>query len=163
MPSGIVLNDLSKRSRVRTHLHHSSEEWCITSDHTVEEVFDEKLPLLNLRLPGQLGAYLYPSDAVFHIKTLDHTSLEDFEAIRRKEHLVDEVVHEVFVPRSLPAPDDEDDDGAEDVECDESGEDDDDETLEEEEGQEELDDPTEADVVECDAATAIMDELIPPD
>jgi len=39
-------------------------------------------PILEVLLPGELGMYIYPIDAVFHLVGRKHTRLSDLDAIK---------------------------------------------------------------------------------
>lgn len=159
---GVRISEGTDRAACGRCVHAETEEWTITSDTPVGPAMLD-VPLLSRQLPGRLGCYVYPADAVFSLRNKKSTSSADFSrAVADEEAGVGKrqawggrgVLRHVTVvmsPEERPACQDEDrvgdgyhSDGAEDG--DEDGDDEDhdgDEDEEEEEednGEEEADD-----------------------
>jgi len=85
--TGVQLKKRQSNVGVRRHVHHASETWQITSDIPIECLL-ECTPLEET-LPGKLGTYVYPEDAVFHCKEKVHTTTKDLSnAIETEMRLI---------------------------------------------------------------------------
>ena len=86
MPKGIRLSDGREGTAVGRHVHCKGGTWSITSKVPVGPAMLSQPPLDRL-LPGMLGCYVYPSDAVFHLHDRAHTTQADWEAVAAAEHV----------------------------------------------------------------------------
>jgi len=85
MTRGIVGIHLDSMRPCAAHLafvHNSYSDWAISSDYPVDAVLS--CPLSSTRLPGRLGAYIYPADAVIHINGTN-TSLRQVRQLVHRE------------------------------------------------------------------------------
>ena len=134
-----------KEKAVGPHVHAQGETWAITSKHPVDESL-LTVDVLERLLPGCLGAYVYPHDAVMHIPGKKRTTAADAartlsesqkgpeaHEIRRINHLTLKEYEDSFVEdvaeydEEDDYEEDEDEEGGEEGEIweDESGDDDD--------------------------------------
>tara|TARA_Y100000389_G_C17322174_1_gene443675 strand:+ start:472 stop:879 length:408 start_codon:yes stop_codon:yes gene_type:complete len=58
-------------------------DWVITSSHPVADILAVKL--LDKTLPGFLGTFFYPEDAVFHLNSKKSTTISDFQNVVMRE------------------------------------------------------------------------------
>lgn len=68
MRTGVALLTLREGAACGRVVHRATSSWTITSNEPVEAVLD--CPLLSCELPGRLGTYFYPKDAVFAMRHL---------------------------------------------------------------------------------------------
>ena len=73
---GVSIHDEVDGCAKGAFLHHSTSDWEVTSDSPIESVCDGAV--LTKELPGRLGAYVYPWNAVFTLKNKTQTSLQDY-------------------------------------------------------------------------------------
>lgn len=115
------------------YVHIQGGAWAITSNTPPETMVDDDVPLFASRLPGRMGEYILPADAVFCVAQDRATRAEDLASAMQCEAgtAVDEQValthFSVCGPPSAPA---EPEDDEEDDEC-QSEHDDDDEMADE--------------------------------
>lgn len=87
MATGVRLRTLTERAPPGRHMHLALEGWTITSNHAVHELHD--VDVLATPLPGYLGSYFYPEDAVFALDDVKHTKLSHWhDTIAREEERV---------------------------------------------------------------------------
>lgn len=123
--SGIRLST-GRPASVRAHVHLSTDEWKITSDVRVEDVSTAP-KVLDRILPGRLGSFVYPDDAVFSLRNARRTSLADLDAtlcaersIRRRSERMNHIsVAKEDAPLEEEASEDEEE-GDEEIEEDEA-------------------------------------------
>lgn len=132
---GVRLVDEREGASVGAHVHLRSDAWCVTSQFAPD---DDWCDVADVILPGRLGRYVYPSDAVFSVNEKAHTSVQDWrDAVRCETEMVrgtsmrSRVNHLSAAAASdmdaAVVEDDEDDE--DDVEADEDDEDDGDQAL----------------------------------
>ena len=177
---GVRLANLSEGARAGAHVHAATAEWAITSDACAADdarVLDGAL--LDRALPGALGCYVYPADAVLCLLDRATTTAADAaglvrryaeeahalaaEARARRAHAARALNHLTLAPGAAP-PDGDDAEGARGA----AREGDDEEGVhEEEEGEGEAEDEDEDEDedlgaddedLEADAASAAGDE-----
>lgn len=126
--TGVRLTDGTSGWDRGSHVHRATKDWSITSAYSVDDTFDATTPILTVTLPGRLGTYVYPADAVFHVHGRDATMWRDFETIRAGERR-GVALESRINPRSVSVhaeyddADDEEEDMGDDVdECDEGDE-----------------------------------------
>lgn len=77
MSSGVQLLTGKPKAPVSGHVHLEHDGWCITSKtYPPTDPTFLTTDLLDISLPGPLGCFLYPKDAVFHVKEQTHTTKE---------------------------------------------------------------------------------------
>ena len=54
-------------------------DWIITSSHAIEDVLN--IPVMSKKMPGILGTYVLPIDAVFSLRKAKSTTLLDLEKV----------------------------------------------------------------------------------
>ena len=95
MQTGVSLQHHEEGVAIGAHVHHESEAWLITSNYKIFDVLT--CPLVTRLAPGNLGTYLYPEDAVFTKRHVDHTKVSDL-VLWMKEETV-----ESSTPRWMPS------------------------------------------------------------
>lgn len=82
--SGVLLSDKSIQS-LGAYIHAESDDWSISSNValTAADFFSHEL--LCVPLPGRLGCYVLPVDAVFSLKAVNATTYKDFERCMNQE------------------------------------------------------------------------------
>lgn len=129
-------------------VHMSTPEWYISSSVKLKDIFF--CPLTTNILPGSLGTYIYPEDAVFCMKNKNTTRCADFKTILKKETVA------IFTPETnlshmtlnssmlnMSKSDDEEDNDEEEEEHEEEEHDEEEEERDEEEVADcEMDEPT---------------------
>jgi hypothetical protein len=80
--SGVCIASLN-RSPLGKYTHLTQEDWTITSNVPLEDLAET--PVLEKALPGLLGSYFYPSDAVFSICKVKNTTKKHFEEVVARE------------------------------------------------------------------------------
>lgn len=86
MPKGVRLRDASEGTPVGAHVHCAGPTWAITSHVPVgPEMLTA--PVLDRVLPGRLGCYVYPQDAVFHMTSRATTSRTDLDDVTASERV----------------------------------------------------------------------------
>ena len=83
---GIELASMSEGVTPRRFVHARKDEWVITSNTAPNEDI-LSCPLLKQNLPGYLGCYFYPADAVFHVTNTLKTRKNHLEEVIRRENL----------------------------------------------------------------------------
>ena len=87
LPKGVCLADETEGHPPRRVAHMQTEEWTITSDVPLDDVLSHAPA--DVILPGRLGAYVYPSDAVFHLRdpggAARDTTAEDLASAKTRE------------------------------------------------------------------------------
>lgn len=118
--TGVALLTGAEGQSKKKHVHARSSEWEITSDRAIADV--PFCDVLDRILPGRLGSYVYPADAVFACATRKSTTDADLASIIAKErskrtggHYIN---HITVAANEVEAPpvDDEDDGSDEDEE-----------------------------------------------
>ena len=71
------------QSNRKKFVHNASDAWEITSDIPIDRVPD--VQIIDRRLPGRLGSFIYPLDAVFTLKRMPKTTCADFETVLSNE------------------------------------------------------------------------------
>ena len=129
--SGIALSSGMTDVSRKKHIHVQCKEWDVTSDHSISEVPFCKV--LDRVLPGRLGSYIYPCDAVFMCLDRQKTTKKDLDGVMQRERskrAVVQHINHISVPTNevdangLEEPSDDDDDefGDDDEgECDDVG------------------------------------------
>ena len=78
--SGVLIEKNEQGHQIGTYVHLWTDEWCITSNHAVDAPMNWSV--CERTLPGRLGAYVYPNDAIFAIHGKAQTRVVDLnEAI----------------------------------------------------------------------------------
>lgn len=85
MPTGVSLSGMEDGAVAQRHVHMSKDGWCITSACPVSEKILCTPELVERTLPGFLGTFFYPSDAVFHICGRRATTVADFQRVVSEE------------------------------------------------------------------------------
>lgn len=141
--TGVALLNEEPGCQRKRYVHNEADTWEITSDSPIDRV--PEINVLDRCLPGRLGSFIYPMDAVFTLKHGTKTTCADLKRILLTErsqrssqsHLNHISVSEHdTVPEENNASDDEDEES-------ETDEDDVDENCEGEEGDGEWDDEEE--------------------
>lgn len=78
MSSGVELKNERPGIKPGEHIHTESDEWCIYSNVPVD-VQLLSCTVLDLQMPGRLGEFLLPEDAVFCLRKKKSTSLQDWK------------------------------------------------------------------------------------
>ena len=90
MATGVSLRDDAAGVPPRAHAHAEGDGWRITSDVALRDVLTA--PVLDRTLPGALGRYVYPEDAVLHLTDRARTTAADLLALF-EAHAVDDERH----------------------------------------------------------------------
>ena len=117
--SGILLATERSECCRRRFVHNETDSWEITSDIPIERV--PHVAIMNRRLPGRLGSFIYPHDAVFTLKGASKTTHADFDVVIVRErskrastgHLNHISVSEQDLNEDVGCPSDEEDDESE--------------------------------------------------
>jgi hypothetical protein len=64
--AGLALATEAAVARPRKYVHHTTAAWRITSRLPCAALVREDVEVLDRRLPGALGRYVYPADAAIH-------------------------------------------------------------------------------------------------
>ena len=80
---GISLANERSACRRRRFIHNETDSWEITSDIPIERV--PHVAIMDQRLPGRLGSFIYPHDAVFTLKGTSKTTHADFDVVIVRE------------------------------------------------------------------------------
>lgn len=80
---GVSLSTGVEGYRKKKHSHLQFETWEITSDYTIADV--PFCPVTTRVLPGRLGTYIYPDDAVLTCSDLKVTKKCDFDRVLQQE------------------------------------------------------------------------------
>lgn len=144
--TGVRLSDRASVAPLR-HVHASYDDWRVTSDVPVDTLPDTVLDVI---LPGRLGRFIYPSDAVFHIEGREATRWADYERVAREERSLCcategrvAMQHRTALQREEEGEEDVELEEEEDLEDEEDEEAEDEVQLEEEEDEEELEEEME--------------------
>ena len=87
MPSGVSLLSRTVTHNIGEYVHHRSNDWVIVSTQSVAEfTLAVNPPILDVLLPGLLGAFVYPRDAVFLNAQGECTNVADLEREICKQH-----------------------------------------------------------------------------
>lgn len=84
MHQGVELNTTCAGKAPKRYIHMRHDTWCITSDTPPNEQL-LSCDHLERCLPGYLGAYFYPKDAVFHFTDRAETTQAHFSEILSNE------------------------------------------------------------------------------
>jgi len=88
---GIALCDMTCGTSPKQHIHFRGEEdtlensWVITSDVPLQPDSILSMEPLSTPLPGRLGSYLLPRDAVLHWPHRKQTTIMDFQTLLQNE------------------------------------------------------------------------------
>ena len=88
---GVALCDMIYGSMPKKYVHLRGDEeiaensWIITSDVPLERDAMLSMEPLSTPLPGRLGSYLLPRDAVLHWPHRKHTTILDFQTLLQSE------------------------------------------------------------------------------
>lgn len=130
MAYGIFMNTAS-RAKQREYIHLQTSEWSITSSIPCTSAEMLTCPLLPLKLPGALGRYVYPEDAVFTWTDAPAASQAKWKALlatpplsatetkRRSLTAIAAPLPQTVITEEEAVPDDEDDIFAQDDDDDE--------------------------------------------
>ena len=138
--TGIALKNFQTNVKPGKYIHTEHEHWSIYSDVPLNEEL-LRCPVLEEQLPGRLGEFMLPEDAVFRLNGKKKTTVVDLKhywAIE-EEHTVSRtevLMKNHFSVRLLVRDEEEEcyeEDDADEEEDDEEEENDDEEELEEEE------------------------------
>ena len=80
---GVSLQTSSHPISRKHHVHNETDDWEITSGHRVDEI--ATVDIVERMLPGRLGSFIYPSDAVFTLKKSANTLPHHLEEIVARE------------------------------------------------------------------------------
>ena len=81
--SGVALSNDRDGVRKKRYVHIQCNEWDVTSDHPVSDV--PYITVLDRVLPGRLGSYIYPRDAVFACLDRQVTKKSDLDSVIQRE------------------------------------------------------------------------------
>ena len=81
--TGVRLSDGKNHVDIGKHVHLSNETWSITSNVSPSDILSHDV--LDRVLPGALGAFVYPNDAVFHIMDKPNTTNAHFNIVLTAE------------------------------------------------------------------------------
>lgn len=96
---GLRLRDLEHDVPVPKHVHHQHNGWQISSTYPVNATMLDATPLCRI-LPGFLGTFVVPDDAVFSVVGKAHTAREDFEtAVSIEEERLEQAERNVLLAR----------------------------------------------------------------
>lgn len=88
---GVALCDMIYGSMPKKYIHFRGDEdiaensWVITSDVPLQRDAMMSMEPLSTPLPGRLGSYLLPHDAVLHWPHREHTTSLDFQTLLQSE------------------------------------------------------------------------------
>jgi hypothetical protein len=85
--TGVALAGGREGAAVERHVHATGSTWTITSTVPCGPALLEA-EVLDRLLPGALGRYVYPADAVLHITGKTATRRADFDALLQEEEVV---------------------------------------------------------------------------
>lgn len=80
---GVALETMRENTPRGKYVHHATDEWVITSNMTIESVLH--CALVTKLLPGLIGTYIYPVDAVLHLRNAPSTRLTTVEELMQRE------------------------------------------------------------------------------
>lgn len=121
---GVRLRDDRYCDSVHRHVHNETDTWTITSTVPIDDVIHTTV--LDRILPGLLGAFVYPDDAVFSMKKKRETTCSDLRRVLQEEssnrqthgHINHISIREDLAAREDPSDEEEEDEEAEDEEGD---------------------------------------------
>ena len=82
---GIQLNPPHAAQARKAHVHHTFDDWEITSDISIECILDAETELLTHAYPGNLGTYILPRDATLSFLNHKKITAADLKRIVLKE------------------------------------------------------------------------------
>ena len=148
MPRGVALVDGREGVASLPHVHAQGDDWVVTSAVAPNDESLLTAAVVECPLPGALGRFVLPHDAVFHMpRKRGPTTRADLDAVQRREAASmpvdrdDLVVHHVTVEElgrdaiaetHLEEEEEEEEDDDQEEECEEDGEPEEEEVYEEE-------------------------------
>jgi hypothetical protein len=130
MPTGVRLACGTAGAPVGAHVHLAHEDWAITSDVAPDDpaMLDA---LLDAVLPGAVGCYVYPRDAVLHLTAAPATDAADVQRVLQRHRRRERAGRHRRLNQRTVAPasaddsaTDDDDDAGDEAPDDEAGDDD---------------------------------------
>ena len=118
--SGVRLSTSTDGVRVEAHVHVAHDGWTITSRTPVDESL-LTVDVLDRLLPGPLGCFVLPADAVFNIDARERTSSADlngsiatYSRMTHRDSLRDMRLNHMTIANAMPPEEDalDDDDAA---------------------------------------------------
>lgn len=102
MRTGVALETEEDSKPTRAFVHDRTNEWEITSDVPIEDISD--CDVLERQVPGRLGCYLLPKDAVFSLVGATHTATCEWKSflhagVSTEGRVSRTVVNHLSVPR----------------------------------------------------------------